>query len=259
MKLIENDIDACKYASHPVCGSSVTWAAFAKRINDLIIEVKTDNLSNEDNRLGAYFVNESELDDADAFSEKVLMYLWNDAFKYDHDKVFKTQYRTLDELIKGFKKNGFDVFNDNVKFPENNTSDADDDETFDYTLDNGSNEVHIEQYLAGKNDHLVEYYKRLLEAVKKDVPDARDTSTGSLQYASWRAAGISKASFADIMILKDKIVIYTEQPAEDSLLSIGEVLPVNNHRNHYFKIVYSVDQTDIIASAIVESYVKLKN
>lgn len=255
MKLIENDIDACKYASHPVCGSSVTWAAFAKRINDLIIEVKTDNLSNEDNRLGAYFVSESELDDADAFGEKVLMYLWNDAFKYDHEKVFKTQYRTLDELIKGFKDTGFSVFADNVKFPE---STEDDDEAIDFTLDSGSGEIQIERYLSGKKDHLIEYYKRLLDVVKKDVPDLRDATVGSLQYASWRAPGLSKVSFADIKIRKDRIVIFTEQPSGDSLQDIGEVLPVNNHRNHYFKIIYTGDRTDDVASAIVESYEKLK-
>ena len=125
MKLIENDIDACVFASHSVCGSAVTWSAFVKRINDLIIEVKTDNFSNEDNRLGAYFVSESELNDAGAFGEKVLMYLWNDAFKYDHDKVFKPQYRTLDELVKGFKQTGFDVFADNVKFSKNELSSDD--------------------------------------------------------------------------------------------------------------------------------------
>lgn len=255
MKLIENDIDACKYASHPVCGSSVTWAAFTKRINDLIIEVKTDNLSNEDNRLGAYFVSESELDDADSFGEKVLMYLWNDAFKYDHDKVFKTQYRTLDELIKGFKKSGFEVFADNVNFP---VIADDDDEAIDFTLDNGSGEIQIERYLSGKKDHLIEYYKRLLDVVKKDVPDLRDATVGSLQYASWRAPGLSKVSFADIKIRKDRIVIFTEQPSGDGLQDIGEVLPVNNHRNHYFKIIYTGDRTDDVASAIVESYEKLK-
>jgi hypothetical protein len=255
MKLIENDVDACKYASHSVCGTSVTWAAFAKRINDLIIEVKTDNLSNEDNRLGAYFVSESELDDADAFGEKVLMYLWNDAFKYDHEKVFKTQYRTLDELIKGFKDTGFSVFADNVKFPE---STEDDDEAIDFTLDSGSGEIQIERYLSGKKDHLIEYYKRLLDVVKKDVPDLRDATVGSLQYASWRAPGLSKVSFADIKIRKDRIVIFTEQPSGDGLQDIGEVLPVNNHRNHYFKIIYTGDRTDDVASAIVESYEKLK-
>lgn len=50
------------------------------------------------------------------FSEKVLMYLWNDAFKYNHDKVFKDEYKTLDKLIMGFKNQGFKVFADEIKF-----------------------------------------------------------------------------------------------------------------------------------------------
>ena len=57
-----------------------------------------------------------ELSDKEYFSEKVLMYLWNDAFKYEHEKVFKEKYKTLDDLIDDFKKIGFKVFADGVKF-----------------------------------------------------------------------------------------------------------------------------------------------
>ena len=60
-------------------------------INQKIIELGENNLSNEDNRLGAYFVREADLNDAERFGEKILMYLWNDAFKFDHDKVFKAE------------------------------------------------------------------------------------------------------------------------------------------------------------------------
>lgn len=44
------------------------------------------------------------------------MYLWNDAFKYDHEKIFKSEYKTLDELLFGFKEKEFNIFADGVKF-----------------------------------------------------------------------------------------------------------------------------------------------
>lgn len=101
MRMIKNNIDACGYAGHQICAWGITWGTFARAINQKITELGENNLSNEDNRLGAYFVREADLNDAERFGEKILMYLWNDAFKFDHDKVFKAEYRTLDELIAG--------------------------------------------------------------------------------------------------------------------------------------------------------------
>lgn len=95
--------------------------------------IRENNLSNEDNRLGAYFVRESDLNDPERFGEKVLMYLWNDAFKFDHDKVFRADYRTLDELIDALGRIGFAVFCDDIAFdiitPEPDGNDVADQET----------------------------------------------------------------------------------------------------------------------------------
>ena len=44
------------------------------------------------------------------------MYLWNDAFKYNHDMIFKKNYTTLEQVIDGFQENGFDVFVDDINF-----------------------------------------------------------------------------------------------------------------------------------------------
>ena len=117
MKSIENDLDNCQFADSRICGTDITWGNFARTINDKIIELGENNISSEDNRLGAYFVRPEELHDTSAFAEKVLMYLWNDAFKYEHDKVFKRQYHTLEELIRGFQSVKFDVFVDTIVFP----------------------------------------------------------------------------------------------------------------------------------------------
>ncbi len=116
MRMIQNNIDACEFANLQICASGVTWGSFAKTINQLIVELGENNLSNEDHRLGAYFVHEEDLTDAGRFGEKVLMYLWNDAFKFDHDKVFKSEYRTLDSLITAFARTGFSIFNDEITF-----------------------------------------------------------------------------------------------------------------------------------------------
>ncbi len=246
MKRIENNIDGCKYGTHKVCNTGVEWRVFAKTVNDLIIDISTENLSNEDNRLGAYFVKESELDDADKFGEKVLMYLWNDAFKYDHDKVFKAKYHTLDELIDGFKTDGLNVFEKADLFVKTPIGDA--------VIE--GRQVDVDRYLEGKKDYLIAYYKGLLEAVKGRVPETKDTSTGSLQYAAWRSDNISKSSFADVYLQSDKMVVFTEIPKKPK--SIGEELENDGHKNHYYRIEYSEDMISEIVEIIVESYEQLK-
>ena len=116
MKSIKNNINECYHANSYICGKNVTWKNFATVINDKILEYGEGNLSSEDNRLGAYFVKANELNDSSVFAEKVLMYLWNDAFKYDREKVFKSQYKSLEQLINGFEENAFDVFVDSFEF-----------------------------------------------------------------------------------------------------------------------------------------------
>lgn len=249
MRMIENNIDACEYADHQICAWGITWGTFAKTINQKITELGENNLSNEDNRLGAYFVREDDLNDAERFGEKILMYLWNDAFKFDHDKVFKTEYRTLDELTDGFIRVGFAVFNDDIIFE---TIAEETDEIVE--TDNPT----AEQYLEGKKTELVDAYRTLFSAVTARVPNAFDSSVGSLTYAAWKANDIRKASFADVIIQRNRIVISCEIPTNDGLRAVGEQIPVDNHHNHYFKIIFDAAQTEQIVEAIVDSYNQLK-
>lgn len=116
MKNVVSEVDKCSFSNEAICDSNITWATFLNTVNPLIVECGEGNLGSEDKRLGAYFVKFQELKNREYFSEKVLMYLWNDAFKYDHEKVFKSEYKTLDDLLAGFKVNGFKVFADGVKF-----------------------------------------------------------------------------------------------------------------------------------------------
>ena len=120
MRSIKNNIEGCDHADVKICGTSISWKEFATKINEIIIELGKDNLGSEDNRLGAYFVKKDTLNNPEEFAEKVLMYLWNDAIKYDRDKVFVSTYRTLDELIEGFKKDKFKVFLDSIGFVDSN-------------------------------------------------------------------------------------------------------------------------------------------
>lgn len=250
MRMIENDIDACEFAHRQICAWGVTWGVFAKTINEKIIELGENNLSNEDNRLGAYFVREEDLSDAERFGEKVLMYLWNDAFKFNHDKIFKPEYRTLDELITAFIRDGFAVFNEEYITFETDVAEAEElIETDIPTLD---------QYLEGKNPVLVEAHNRLFEAVRARIPLAYGGSVGSLSYAAWKSNDTRKASFTDVRIQRDRMVLFTETPTEGELLALGTQLPIDNHRNHYFQVVFDENRFDQIVSIIVESYNQLK-
>jgi hypothetical protein len=116
MKCIKNDISSAEHAKSPICGEQITWERFATVINEKIIELNEASLTGEDTRLGAYFVTPAELEDASVFAEKVLMYLWNDAFKYERGKVFKPEYKTLEDLITGFETDKFAVFKENIYF-----------------------------------------------------------------------------------------------------------------------------------------------
>lgn len=118
MESIPNDFTECWFGSEPVCGSQITWESFATTINQKIIEFRTGSIGNEDMRLGAYFVKAEELKDDKAFAEKVLMYLWNDAFKYEHDKIFAEDITSLDVLLEEFATpRKFGIFKPEIIFP----------------------------------------------------------------------------------------------------------------------------------------------
>ena len=80
--------------------------------------------SMEDKRLGCWFVKAEKTTEKDKdgkdiyiirnelFAEKVLKYLWDDAFKFCREKVFNG-YTSLESLAHDFKgQKGFAVFKD---------------------------------------------------------------------------------------------------------------------------------------------------
>lgn len=98
MKYIENDIDNADHANEKIENSEVTWAQFANVVNETLLENNAELGNSEDKQLGAYFVTKEELA-ADKFPEKALKYLWDDAFKLNHDIIFRTGIKSIGDLI----------------------------------------------------------------------------------------------------------------------------------------------------------------
>ena len=80
--------------------------------------------SMEDKRLGCWFVKAVKqgndyIISKDLFAEKVLKYLWDDAFKFCREKVFNN-YTNLESLTRDFKGDKeFSVFKDLFSETEN--------------------------------------------------------------------------------------------------------------------------------------------
>ena len=113
MKQIPNELkntgDAAEVAQYnQVIKNGVSWGDFRKLINKIIEEsAQANGLSSmEDKRLGGWFFTPP-----DNFAEKVLKYLWDDAFKFDRPNQF-TGFKTLEELVTNFNTAGFKVFKD---------------------------------------------------------------------------------------------------------------------------------------------------
>lgn len=91
-----------EHALDTIQGSMVNWGTFATVINDVIIDINQDTSGSEDKRLGAYFVKTNELSQK-VFAEKVLKYLWDDAFKMDKEAVFDSKFKSLEAVIETYE------------------------------------------------------------------------------------------------------------------------------------------------------------
>ncbi len=116
MRMIKNEISKHAISKIEILESGVTWGQFVDAVNEKILSENSGMLSNEDKRLGAYFINEEDLQYIDgkynpAFAEKVIMYLWNDVFKYNREIIFGDDYNSLEKVIDAFKTQKFKVFN----------------------------------------------------------------------------------------------------------------------------------------------------
>lgn len=137
MRMIKNSFTDHKYADKNILDTSVSWKQFCEAINEEILH-RNNVTSSEDKRLGAYFVSADDLicvevqDDATEkqkieakhknarFAEKVIKYLWDDAFKFSHPDTFDTRrYKSLEKIIDVFNSSSkdarFNVFHENLR------------------------------------------------------------------------------------------------------------------------------------------------
>ncbi|HBD68834.1 MAG TPA: hypothetical protein DC014_06125 [Treponema sp.] len=126
MELVENKFEGevgkkQEKATITVNNQSITWKDFQETINAVIGEKSNEGglSSMEDKRLGCWFIkaNSGKIDAKD-FADKVLKYLWDDAFKFYHQEMFKGGIKNFEELHKAFLKEGFSVFSDVCKLEE---------------------------------------------------------------------------------------------------------------------------------------------
>lgn len=150
MKMIENDVSVCKHGPIEILDTNITWERFHTVINQQIINSSVNGLSSEDKRLGAFFVTEDVLkyysyssskekiidkygvhpDEYkkieriikglnSKFGDKVIKYLWDDAFKFNREDLFDSDYKSLDKVLKDFNSLShnmrFNIFNEEIR------------------------------------------------------------------------------------------------------------------------------------------------
>ena len=106
---------------------NLKWKSFVKSINEEISNKMRDMISTEDKRIGTFFAVEREIKDKNLFVQKVIKYLWDDAFKLskaDGD-IFNKDIESFDDIVKDVKSGKLsieDIFDSNVKnlFEKNN-------------------------------------------------------------------------------------------------------------------------------------------
>lgn len=116
MVLVKNECNDTNQmdAGITVNGQALTWKDFQQTINAVIGEKSNESglSSMEDKRLGCWFVKAgNKTISKEVFANKVLKYLWDDAFKFCHQEIFG-DVKNFEDLQKSFLENGFDIFSD---------------------------------------------------------------------------------------------------------------------------------------------------
>ena len=104
---------------------TITWESFQSKINEVIAEKGNESgfSSMEDKRLGCWFIKNNEKGiDLEKFANKVLKYLWDDAFKFNRSEIFIDEVKNFEKLKNLFiGDKGFEIFKDiNFNFEPQN-------------------------------------------------------------------------------------------------------------------------------------------
>ena len=118
MELVPNSCDdpTQMQAKISVKEKTITWESFQSKINEVIAEKGNESgfSSMEDKRLGCWFIkNDEGKIDSEKFGNKVLKYLWDDAFKFNRSEIFIDEVKNFEELKNLFiGDKGFEIFKD---------------------------------------------------------------------------------------------------------------------------------------------------
>lgn len=118
MELVPNSCDDKTQmdARISIKGKIITWKSFQSKINEVIAEKGNESgfSSMEDKRLGCWFIkNDEGKIDSEKFANKVLKYLWDDAFKFNRSEIFIDEVKNFEELKNLFiGDKGFEIFKD---------------------------------------------------------------------------------------------------------------------------------------------------
>ena len=118
MELVPNSCDdqTQMQAKISVKEKTITWKSFQSKINEVIAEKGNESgfSSMEDKRLGCWFIkNQDGVIDTDKFANKVLKYLWDDAFKFNRSEIFIDEVKNFEKLKNLFiGDKGFEIFKD---------------------------------------------------------------------------------------------------------------------------------------------------
>lgn len=97
------DDKTIKHVAKHLPNSDISWGVFAQTVNK---KMHTANLGfggTDDKSLGVYFATDNDLDDAERFAEKVLKYLWDDAFKLGRQALFSNCSEGLSSVIEAYE------------------------------------------------------------------------------------------------------------------------------------------------------------
>lgn len=101
----DKDDDTKAQGEIPITNSNnkLTWREFVTAINAEISNRNEGMISVEDKRIGPWFAKKNEIEDKNLFTQKVIKYLWDDAFKMSRTEVFR-DVKTLDEIVDKINK-----------------------------------------------------------------------------------------------------------------------------------------------------------
>lgn len=100
MQYVKNNISQA--SQKKIFNSRISWKAFVEVTNQYIMSNEGFFENHSDKRLGIFFIKEDELKE-NIFAEKVLKYLWDDAFKMRRDVFFSDDVTNLDLLFEKFE------------------------------------------------------------------------------------------------------------------------------------------------------------